>query len=195
MKITDFLIAMFTLALVIVGTWQGVQLQRTVEATKSAADALPKIERAYVFPDLIVGDAKGTTATREDGVVVTRRNVLITISIKNHGRTPAVLGDFTAGIGLCKNLSQRRMIEQQRLTAPGRVLGSGEPFAAKDRIFNVDDEGVKDIERGRADDSMLVLFGKVEYLDVLGKMQTTEFCRIWHPPTEWAMATEGNSWT
>jgi hypothetical protein len=59
-KITDFLIALFTCLLVLIGAWQGVQLKRTVDN----ADLHDRIlERAYLWPgpgqsEKIKGDAR-----------------------------------------------------------------------------------------------------------------------------------------
>src|SRR5712671_4159045 len=57
------------------------------EAAKNSADMLPKIERAYVF---LEGDIKHDIRTlRHDE---TKRGFNICFTMKNYGKTPAIVG-------------------------------------------------------------------------------------------------------
>src|SRR5216684_3930063 len=88
MKITDFFIATFTLWLVIIGAWQGWQLQQTVDAIQKQGDNFRAIQSAHLVieefaPEIIVDDR----STSINGV----------LKIKNVGNTVATSIDVRGG--------------------------------------------------------------------------------------------------
>ena len=86
LKITDFLLALFTFFLVVVGFGQGIFLYRTDQGThkaanaaKESADALVIVERPYIFmttPKIVNGPNNG---------------YILEYALTNYGRTPAIL--------------------------------------------------------------------------------------------------------
>jgi hypothetical protein len=89
-KISDIAIGLFTYCLVLVGYFQAHWLQKTVDATltaasaaKEAAEYIPRVERAYLFlhdeiRDFHLALAPGQLST-------------VRIAFKNHGKTPAII--------------------------------------------------------------------------------------------------------
>lgn len=195
-KFADVAIVYFTWCLIGVGVFQAYYLWNTVKATSDAAAALPKIERAYLFVERVIGDMGGTsTFRRADGIQVSEQSVYAQVVFKNHGRTPGVLIDALAGVRLCRSFDELPLIEMRRLVAPGRVVGSGDECSASRLEYRVDAEGAKSIVGGSSD-LMLILFGRAEYLDVLGVKRKIEFCRVYDRQVDsWALANEGNTWT
>jgi hypothetical protein len=91
----DWLLVEFNGGLVVVGIlqlvvfgvvfgWQGYQLQQTVKTAKESADALMTAERAYVK---ISHPSPGIEQLDESG------HIWMTVSIKNHGKTPGRVSD------------------------------------------------------------------------------------------------------
>jgi hypothetical protein len=124
LKITDTLLAIFTLALVLVGLWQGEMLRRTVAATRKSADALPAVERAYIFvrpsfsnPGLAL-DAEQRSVYRSFTGVFT---------LINYGRTPAIIQSVHARLAVGDDLPERRPM--QEIAKEGQVIdGEGKDW-------------------------------------------------------------------
>jgi hypothetical protein len=74
-KATDALIAIFTLCLVAIGTWQGIQLKRTVDSTESAG-------APYVFPELQQLNLWSGTGNHVP---------TFNVQVWNRGKTPAII--------------------------------------------------------------------------------------------------------
>jgi hypothetical protein len=202
MKVTDFAIATFTLWLVVIGAWQGFQLQRTVEATNRAADALPKIERAYLFAHQFSGSVgPSTTTRREDGQQVTMVHLRIGINFQNHGRTPAVIRDTVAAVKVCKTFAEATLADADAIKPAffprGWVIGSGEVRSTDLLDFEIAAD--KYNKACGAEEGMIVVFGVVEYEDVLSETRTLRFMSEFRAQRAEAYRFpangEGNSWT
>jgi hypothetical protein len=98
-SLTDVLLAIFTFALVVVGLFQFHILRGTLKATAKAAkaaqdsaDALPAIERAYLFVNVVIdlSDYDPDEVFR----IIPRGNK-VKIIVTNHGKTPAILERIT----------------------------------------------------------------------------------------------------
>lgn len=167
----------------------------TANAAKESAEALPKIERAYIFVDSIEGSYGAATTVRErGGVEVRTQDIHVTVAIRNHGRTPAVLLNVSAGVVLREDFLGIEQIEVVRLMPPGIVISAGDSREAPQKCFTVDFDGAKTVLAGTGD-LMLILFGRVEYFDVLKRQQTMEFCRFYDRQTETFVISEYGSWT
>lgn len=167
---------------------------------RDAADAFPRIERAYVFLD----SAKGRTGARDDwregGHVNMVRNIWVDFTIKNHGRTPAILIEVVTDVRLCRSLSEAaNPAHRSEVLVAGRLIAAGE--SGPDDILDttVDHEALKAVEaRPRVKDVRLVFFGKIRYFDVMRVERVTEFWRVFDYETDsfrHPADGEGNRWT
>jgi hypothetical protein len=96
-------LAIATVILIGTGIYQGVHLGRAANAAKASADALPTLERAYVFieidPDFsrsiksILDDHELKDEGLKDGVYT---GATIKYQFVNHGKTPAIVKAMSA---------------------------------------------------------------------------------------------------
>jgi hypothetical protein len=158
-------VALFTLALVVVGVIQAMQLRRTVDATREAAVALPNIERAYVFIRVLMKDApmlsdKGTAQSS------------LIVEIANHGRTPAILEQINAVAGPLDKRPQELIVPELTELPPGLVIAPSTTYELTVRYRVSAEEWQKIIGLSLA----LVCFGRIRYRDVLMNHRETGFC-------------------
>jgi len=176
LKITDSLLAAFTFLLVLIGGWQGIQLKRTVDVTKiaaraaqDAAEALPKIERAYVFAKvkLEMGLLMTPSGTAKSSMMV---------HFPNRGKTPAMLTKIRAYAVIQKEtpIALRPPQDDEREYPEGMVIKAD---GMLDQPVTI---GISQTEFGEMERKEKTLFclGRIEYDDVLGDHRETGFC--WH---------------
>jgi hypothetical protein len=110
----NFLLTVFTGGLVVVGTancylifWTLKATEKAADAAKEAVDALPIVERAYVYPIVTayvgISECVYNASNHSDSAKAdTPRNqkAEIFFRIKNYGKTPAVLKSAYAGAGI-----------------------------------------------------------------------------------------------
>jgi hypothetical protein len=116
-------IAAFTLVLAI-ATYVQAGLTRTVaNATKESADALPAIERAYVF--LRVARHSVQFRSRDTPYETSRAHSLfVYYNFINHGKTPAILHEIRMGIRRSPDrLADDAWAEEPRMAIPKRCIG------------------------------------------------------------------------
>lgn len=145
------LIAIFTALLTYV-TWQS---HRTA---KFAAEAIPNIERAYLF---------GSVEYADEAIV---------ISVKNHGRTPAVIIDIDRWIEWSKlidDVPQTFPRGREREFPRGLVLGPSES-----RTLMVDN---RPLMPEANDGERVFAMGRVRYRDIMDIERETGFCWDWRP--------------
>jgi hypothetical protein len=135
-------LALFTAALVVVtviligtGIYQGLHLGRAANAAKDSADALPVLERAYVFirinsgvVDWIRGIVESELAFRDKNVVRAgvSRVPIVDYQIINHGKTPAIVQAMSADLVKSAVLLDIRYNDD---VTPGEiVIPAGESF-------------------------------------------------------------------
>ena len=92
LKITDIAVTLFTGLLVLVGYIQAVRLRQTMIATKAAADALPILERAFMFIHLELQRERLSTSS----FIID--NITIAFEVENNGKTPAVISEIRFGV-------------------------------------------------------------------------------------------------
>lgn len=158
-------VALFTLALVGVGFWQGVQLRRTVDATKRAADAalesakaFTDTERAYVF----------FLDARQVGLV---DNPTYEVIWKNFGKTPAMVTSLRMWCGPVNEppLPTRGIVKD---LPKGAIIGAGDTWQRGKHKFSAEDKSAG------MEGKKLFLSAEITYLDILqGKTRKTWFCR------------------
>ena len=136
-------------------------------AAKDSADALPKIERAYLFVKVRINNVN-----LADGKFWIQFNV----EIKNYGKTPAVLR-------LLRNYSSWEDVVPQELIKhelasknipDGFVIGSGEGHSELCEITLNQDEW----SEFQSLNKTVYIVGSVDYRDVLNEERRTSYC--WH---------------
>ncbi|MCX5847744.1 MAG: hypothetical protein NTW12_15545 [Deltaproteobacteria bacterium] len=171
-----FWLMIFTGALVIcnVGLW--LYTRKSANSAKKAADALPTIERAYLFIDSIEWP-KG-----ELGFTLSGYNNLNLIKgmIKNVGRTPAILCNVSAKVSIKKSEYPTREV----------VRGKSEIVFPKGVIITSD--GTENFSCGEVIgpsimtesdfiQATILCYGYVIYEDIFGKSHETGFCYEFKP--------------
>lgn len=196
-------IAYFTIFLVLVGISQAVifwkqahLLGETLNETKSAAeatnksanaardsaDALPTLERAYIFVKN-VSFIPPTTVTAlllesyNGGIVVDKNS--FKVIVENYGKTPAIIKRvegigkvFTGAIPYLQGIQHPNTPEQIRIVA----IQKDESF-----IFDFDIEDNETIDKVNSLQHKLVAIGCIQYEDIFGKLHETGFC-WWYEP-------------
>lgn len=200
----NLFLVVFTGLLVVVGGAQCYLIFWTLKATeiaaiaaKDAAEALPKIERAYVFigtTDININSTVITTLVGE-GAQRSTRTVNSGFTIVNHGKTPAILTEIFGELHLVNDVKEITTIEGTPI-APGTIIE-----ASGDKRFHLDDYEADHakLEAASANTTpKLIMTGKILYDDVLSKHRETGFCmkydfrrREFRPMLE----TDRNYWT
>jgi hypothetical protein len=145
---------------------------KSANAAKEAAEALPKLERAYVF----FGSAT-SVGMIEFSVATTQKTVVFNYTYFNHGRTPAII---------------------KAVQVDARYIRTGfpEPFGddggklPTDFVFGADRESkpnegrvlikVTDYQDAKKGIGNIFFWGRIDYEDVFGKPHTSALCSEWH---------------
>lgn len=178
------------LATVILGIIAGLQFWQS----RVSAEALPKIERAYVFPYSLKGSVGGTSTFLQDGKEVGLIDFRLDIRLRNHGRTPAVIQDVLCDVRVCKTYREA-INPKTQMFRPGLVIGSGRPTDERMERFRLD---LQEVNHARAGGALILYFGEIHYQDMLGQNRVTAFLREFDFDTELlARPTTGggNRWT
>jgi hypothetical protein len=149
------------------------------DAAKASADALPRIERAYLFADISFVDL---TVMRKDA----EYDMKILVRITNHGKTPAVLTSFRC-YPLWHDQAPQQLLphrEADRKMPEGLAISST-PFEwiIKENIDHERYTDLCDVVRH------LYVVGLVKYKDVLGDERETGFCWNTYPTADGTMMT------
>ena len=166
-QLSDFTmwLVIVTGVLAVVAIWQGVQLKRTVIVTENAAEAIPKIERAYVFATVkrIVNVSIGPSGTA---------NVSAIVSFFNHGKTPAIITMLRAYSGIFEFIPHELLEGTNERLPEGLVIASGEsfPLPVDISISNTEAMEVEGLAK------CFYCVGMIEYKDILGDIRETGFC-------------------
>ena len=141
----------------------------SVNVAKSTAEAIPKIERAYVFLECV--EVRNTSSVVSNGGS-SKRTITVTFKLRNHGKTPAILKELFADIRLCNDFSEATR-------ASGTIFPPGKVISAND-FYEFPWEGqvnAEDLELAETlGKSMLLFFGSVNYMDILNQGRVTAFC-------------------
>lgn len=171
-----FWLMIFTGALVIcnVGLW--FYTMRAANSAKKAADALPTVERAYLFIDSIEWP-KG-----ELGFTLSEYNKLTPIKgiIRNVGRTPAILCKVSSMVSIKESEYPTKEAVRGKLeiSVPTGVIIEGdgtEPFSCGGAI------GPSIMTESDFIQATILCYGYVIYEDIFGKSHETGFCYEFKP--------------
>jgi hypothetical protein len=187
LKITDVAVATFTGLLVLVGAWQAIRLRQTMLATKAAADALPAVERAYLFveADLKTIDrltrAIAAAKTNKSETPPDARERVLGYQIVNHGKTPALVKAMEF-VFCYSNVTQRTVIEPRTVSAGATVIRGGELHKSKSQLIGrFGNPELVGIAEGRMH---LFFLGTIFYDDVFRQQRETRICWRYDPDTE-----------
>jgi hypothetical protein len=179
-------IAIFTLGLVFIGAVQAVifygqmtliskslkPAEEAARAAKEAAEALPKVERAYVFiiPELEFWDPR----PHSSGVGQYSSRIGVKFKIVNHGKTPAVVESIDARLRVLPEAPDNRIHVNANIEPGETILEAGQrgdPLLSP-RNCNVSEAEADAIERNQ---SAIWFYGSVYYWDIFGKDHWTRF--------------------
>ena len=158
-------------------------LKKTVRATKEAADAarknaeaLPEVERSYLFIYTVEWFREEDRILTENGT----DQSTITVWVLNAGKTPAVLRRLNLDAAIRDSYPTREEIHPiiDNTIPDGKIMRStnkADAFTAKVRIST---EQWGRIEKSQ---TKLLCYGRIEYKDIFGKDHATGFCYEWSP--------------
>lgn len=132
---------------------------------KKSAEAVPKLERAYVFA-IVEGSLHHTPSGTLPAI--------ITVTFTNHGRTPALIKGIYVNVFLDKSAPPKLVRSASGLQEipSGLVIGAGKDLEFK-YPFHLNDFIAGELDRG---ESIAFCLGEIEYEDVLNGRHVTGFC-------------------
>lgn len=171
------LIALFNLGLLIAN-------YKLWKATKKSADALPTIERAYVFVNI---NGRVRIALVESSTEEPKRYFDVPINLINEGKTPAVLIKICVGIiitmdkptiATTKNIIKEIPFNLLRGDNDKRVIRGGGEWNITAEIENISDSDFLEVLNAeqRSDPPRLFCCGKIIYKDVMKDLHITWSC-------------------
>ena len=178
-------LVIFTGLLFVCNVALGIFTNKAANAAKKAADALPTIERAYVFVNM---SGKVNITFQQIQAEEPTRIFTVPINLINEGKTPAVLKKIYAGIIITRDkptiAKTEQIIEEKPFNfmegndIDKREIRGGEDWHAYIPIIGILDRNYLEflnIEQ-RNDPPNLYCCGKIVYRDIMKKTYTTWFC-------------------
>jgi hypothetical protein len=167
LKITDSLLALFTLLLVIVGAWQAYQLRRTVQASITG-------ERAQIYPGVFkTSKLLPSTAHAEHPLAEGVPPPILQWTFMNVGRSPAVIREVRGELVLDRLPWWRRFRYSEVLSAEFVVREGMQtddinfPFNRNLTVDEINALGVGTVQ--------FCFFGYVKYTDTFRQLHTKAF--------------------
>jgi hypothetical protein len=156
--------------------WFTFRLWRSTEnlwlSTKASVEALPKMERAYVFVEIkleepLIHTPSGNAQSK------------ISLYIWNHGRTPAALTKIRGYCVIVEELPQELLkFPGSENELPTGLVIAGGGYRVEHATCHISNVDMGDIEGGQR---VLYCIGKIEYEDVMGVHRETGFCWQYRP--------------
>ncbi len=167
--------------------WAARTASRSAKAAEDAVEALPTIERAYLFPEITNSDAIGAVIIAATGgtfapgappagIAGAQHTAEVSFKIKNFGKTPAVLKRVSAELGIAPLKSQLVLPIQNP------VLGPHEETRSFNRAM---ERGLTQEEAFRISTltAQIALVGAVTFDDIWGRHWETRFHYGWDTST------------
>lgn len=153
------------------GLW--IVTRTAANAAKAAAEALPKLERAYVLFTGAVSDDIRESLTLGN---LTRTRFALKYNTKNHGRTAAIIKAIRLSAGYVE-VGFPKMPDAFGSEWPDAfVMGSGDSPPAGTVTFPI---AGSDFEKAKKSIGHIFFWGKIEYLDVFDNPHETGLCAEW----------------
>jgi hypothetical protein len=164
--------AFFTLVLSISTIALWLSNNKAVEAAKAAAEALPNVERAYVF---MVPDLEWHLQTQHSsGVGTYHARAAAHFRLENHGKTPAIIESIDARLGILREEPDNRLHLTMNIIPGEKILDSGKSWWPQDHplIVEISEAEADAIAQHQA---AVWFYGSVIYWDMFGKGHITRF--------------------
>ena len=164
-------------------------------AAEKSANALPSIERAYLFIDEeiklnSVGDAR--TAPAGEPELVENANYVIKFTFINHGKTPAILEAIRMAAAPSVVRPTKSEVDMLTLsgTLPfGTIIGANSKYGRKLGCpLRMEQAVLEQVEQRKA---RLYFVGRIGYKDIFGDMRETGFGLEYEPGTQSFMRVAG----
>jgi hypothetical protein len=174
-------IAIFTIVLGIFTVSLSRSTRIAANAAKQATDALPVVERAYVYPVIISAGGTGECIrealvfyegdiTKDDTPIPTTAE--ITFRIKNYGKTPAILKSAYAGFGV------NPIGAELGLSIPESILGEMETTSELTSKMQAGPTRTQ-AQNIRVYTASMGFNGQITFDDIWGNEHTTRFLFVW----------------
>lgn len=160
-------LAIFTGVLAAVSFVQGIFLIRADNTARLSAEALPRMERAYVF----LAENVELDEINRDGIYVMAK---VQYPFKNHGRTPAILKEIHVASGFWRSSLPTMAAAIGGAIPDGLVLSAGEESRQFGCLMKTT---VTDWDEAKDGGGYIAFFGRIIYTDVFGERHETGFCR------------------
>jgi hypothetical protein len=159
-----------------------VAAQVSADASKTAAEHVPKTERAYLFLESDINSNLEDLFDLHPEATIQRAEIVF--GFRNHGRTPAIVQSLHVGVRYWdKPISDNwddavpSMTSTGQLTIqPGLVISS-EPVGGYKAELNLTREQFDNALQGRR--GCVMFWGKIVYLDVFKERHETGWCRVY----------------
>jgi hypothetical protein len=175
----------FTMGLVAVGSfqvglfvWQLILIRRSLKPTEraaiaatTAAEHIPRVERAYLF----LWHELKYKITPNAGGAIPGQILEVQFAFRNHGKTPAILRRIEADIRVVE--AYPTTLREIATDMPsGLILSADEktPFFPHRQL--IQPEHWTDVQRRQR---LLLFLGRVDYRDIFGNNHKTGFCFEW----------------
>jgi hypothetical protein len=154
--------------------------ETAASAAKASADALPKIERAYVFVEVDISDIRNVPADAY-------AEVTFAIRFTNHGKTPAILTRLRS-YPVWADSPPEDLLKHERANTPlpeGLVIGAGRnaDWPLRERMNDEQWRQLHDVV------TRMYVVGVIEYEDVMRVMHRTGFCWQTYPSADLVKTT------
>ena len=157
------LLALFNFGLLVSNYKLWGATKDTAEAAKKSADALPTIERAYLFANIAPTNMNPLNDPLE-----------VTLGLRNEGKTPAIITDIHIGLtGESACPTDMKKARNIPITEGMIIRGGG----SHDRSVSFYWADITTQEPRQKDPDM-IFYGHIIYEDIFGGTHTERFC--WH---------------
>ncbi|MGM4885300.1 hypothetical protein AB8A20_07975 [Tardiphaga sp. 604_B6_N1_1] len=150
-----------------------VPTRLAAEAAKKSADHIPTVERAYLYIKSVKCQTlTGALAPGEDGLV----KLVVSFSLQNHGRTPAIVQFTDFDLRLCLPSQLPQLTTRGNPLPTPFIVGSGLEYGPHDATLRLPASEVERIQGGLTRFYFAGLFGSA---DIFGQPHEVSVCTYW----------------
>jgi hypothetical protein len=172
------LLTIFTFLLVVcnVGLW--LYTKKTANAAKKSAEALPAIERAYVFVEVEYGSKNPKPHDVDyfaNALYGQFRDFDFQVILNNHGKTPAIMSHVSYSIIKADRVPKTKsdlIGNEYRFFEPCIIIESGGVYC-KEIHHELTEEETKQIW---SKNEMMLCLVQIAYVDIFSIQHTSTFC-------------------
>ena len=164
------LVVLAAQALLFFGTLRAAKL--SADAAKKSADALPEVERAYLFFEAcIMHDLRPLRAGE------TTAGFNVRISLKNYGKTPAIINGIRKDVCYVGNSDPHGIPDKTASISPELVLAAGETKKIETILVITSEDYNHALDRI----GQIFLISNATYKDIFGNPHRTGACFQFDP--------------